>query len=335
MKPGVYPGMSMADYLRIPAVSAGLLVTIDQRCPAAAKYESWLTPKTEDEDATDAMGVGTVLHSLVLEGHADCAAVIDPKDHPNEKGGGIPVGWTNKAMKAAKAAAIAAGKVPLLPESMRRVETMAAAARAYITTLERTQPALWRAFQPGGGESEVVIVWQERDGTLCKIRPDRISLDRAVMVSLKTTLASAEPEGWFRRQATAMGYPIASAFYRRGLEQALRVEAEEVWLVQEQDPPFLCSLVGLEPMGLHAAQMRMLRALRTWSACASSGCWPGYPNDVVEVESPPWELARAEEVPAHQIAQDPDLMGREFAIARETEEQRWARNLAEERSPAA
>lgn len=295
MKPGIFTGISMAEYLRIPAVSAGLLISIDQRCPLAGWHESWLNPHREEDDSTAAQGIGTLAHEVLLEGSTDCLAVIDPNDYPGERGG-VPKGWTNKSIRAARDAAIAAGKVPVFPEKVQAVKSMVAAANAYIDSLRESEPAIWAAMQPGGGESEVVIVWQERDGTLCKIRPDRISLDRRALVNYKTTLASAEPDSWFRRQAASLGYPLASAFYRRGVEQALKIdEPVEVWLAQEQDAPHLCSLVGLDPMGLHAAQMRMMRALRTWAACAASGRWPGYPSQVAYPETPPWDLARAEE----------------------------------------
>lgn len=332
MKPGIYQGMPLREYLAIEAVSAGLLHEIDSRCPRAAWFCSWLNPKRPLDDSNAAQGKGTAAHQALLEGSTDCIEIIYPHRYPND-GGGVPKGWTNPKIRAARDESRRAGRVPMLPGEDEPVRAMVDAARAYLEGLAKTQPAIHALFQPDGGESEVVIVWQERDGTLCKIRPDRISLDRRLTVNFKTTLASAEPESWFRRQASAMGYPLASAFYRRGIEQALRVEADEVWLVQEQDPPHLCSLVGLDPMGLHAAQMRMMRALRTWSACAKVGRWPGYASDVSYVETPPWDLAKAEEPSAHGIEQDPDLVAREHVIARESEQERWARNLAAENAP--
>lgn len=331
MKPGVYQGMLMKDYIAIPAVSSGLLVAIDQRCPLFAWHQSWLNPHPAAEDTTKAQGVGTLAHEVLLEGSTDCLAVIDPNDHPGKRGG-IPDGWTNESIRGARDFAIADGKVPIFPEKFAAVKAMVAAARAYIDSLRESEPAIWAAFQPTGGESEVVIVWEEKDGTLCKIRPDRISLDRRVMVNYKTTLASAEPDTWFRRQATSFGYPVATAFYRRGVEAAFGIRCEESWLVQEQEAPSLCSLVGLDPPGLHAANLRMEYALKVWTSCAKSGAWAGYPNRVAYPETPRWEMERAE---IHGIEQDPDLVAHEHVIARESEDARWARNLAAENAPAA
>lgn len=316
MTPGVHV-MSMRDYLALPAVSAGLLHTLEARCPRAAWHDSWLNEKRPLRSTTSAQGVGTLAHELLLEGTMLSAKVIEPHLYPNKTGGGIPTGWTNPAIREARDAAIAAGKIPLLPDEVAPIETMVRAARAYVDSLQEKQPAIWRAFQPDGGESEVVILWQERDGTWCKIRPDRISCDRSVLINVKTTEASAEPATWFRRTATNMGYPMCSAFYRRGVQQALGIEATEVWLVQEQDAPHLCSTVGLDAVGLEVAKRRMMRALRVWAACASVGRWPGYPADVAYPETPSWELAREEEHEGHAIPYDISKAGWREAIAAE------------------
>jgi hypothetical protein len=97
--PGIYLDMSMADYLSAEAVSASLLTTLLDRCPLAAWHGSWLNPHRSDDDGGNVQNVGTIAHGILLEGSTANVAVIDPKDHPNEKGGGFPTGWTNKASR--------------------------------------------------------------------------------------------------------------------------------------------------------------------------------------------------------------------------------------------
>lgn len=323
----------MREYLDLPAVSASLLNSIEMHCHRAAWFHSWLNEKRPLERSTSEQGTGTLAHELILEGELKSAVVLEPSKYPNKGDGGIPTGYTNPAIRAARDAVISAGKVPLLPGEDEPIRAMARGAFAYIDTLRELEPAVWAAFQPEGGESEIVILWQERDGTWCKVRPDRISLDRRVLINLKTTAATAEPATWFRRTALSLGYPLSSAFYRRGIEQALRIDSTEVWLVQEQAAPNLCSLVGLDPMGLHSAELRMMRALRAWQACAAAGNWPAYPSRVAYPEMPPWELAR--DTGRAGIEQDGDLMGREFAIARDSVNKTWDQHMADERAPAA
>lgn len=304
---GLFTGISMPAYLKMKALSASILNAIDQRCPQAAWHESWLNEHRDDEEMTKEQGVGVVAHSVLLEGSTDCVRVINPEDHAGTRGG-IPKGWTNDSIRAARDLAIADGKIPVFPAKMVEIERMVAAARVFLDSVRPKQRAIWEAMQPGGGESEVVITWADDvDGTPCKIRPDRISLDRRIMVNYKTTLASAEPAGWYRRQATSMGFPLANAFYRRGVRSALGIESEEFWLVQEQEAPYLCSLVGLPPMGLDAAELRMLKALQTWAACFKANRWAGYPADVAYPEIPPWEISRAEQEP-HGFPYDPEQL---------------------------
>ena len=63
--PGIYPGLPMAEYLAIPALSAGILRTLVDRCPRAAWYESWLNPERArtDSPATD---LGTVARPMAM-----------------------------------------------------------------------------------------------------------------------------------------------------------------------------------------------------------------------------------------------------------------------------
>jgi hypothetical protein len=85
---------------------------------------------------------------------------------------------------------------------MAEIEAMVAAAREFIESLRETEPAIWAAFQPGGGDSELTLLWDD-NGTLCRIRPDRISTDRRVIVDYKTGGTSAEPDTWGRKQMVA------------------------------------------------------------------------------------------------------------------------------------
>jgi hypothetical protein len=295
MKPGIYPGLAMAEYLAAEAVSATLLKAVIEECPRAAWWRSWMNPHAPARTSDAAQGAGTIAHACLLEGSTDCVQVIDPNDHPAEKTGNIPEGWTNKSIRTARDQALNAGKVPVFPSTMAVIEAMVAAAREFIESLRESEPAIWAAFQPSGGESEVTLVWED-NGTLCRIRPDRISTDRRIIVDYKTGGTSAEPDTWGRAQMVRMGYYTSAAFYRRGAQAAFGVTPDYVFLVQEQEAPYLCSLVGIDPAGCALGERRIARALRTWKACANANSWPGYPTRVCYVEIPPWEHSRDEAI---------------------------------------
>lgn len=293
MSPGIYPDLPMADYLALPALSAGVVRTMIERCGLAAWYESPLNPDRVT-DASAATDTGSIAHAILLEGSRECVAVIDPNDHPADKTGAIPEGWTNKSIRAARDTARAAGKIPVLAPAMAEIDSMVSAATAYIATLRESEPAIWRAFQPAGGKSEVTMVWQEGD-TLCKLRADRIATDNGLIVDYKTSAMSVEPDRWGRTQLASMGYYVSAAWYRRGVRALTGVDPDYVFLCQETAPPYLCSLVGCDPAALALGDEKCGAGLRQWQECVRTNVWPAYPNRVCYPELPVWERARWDE----------------------------------------
>lgn len=290
MEPGVYPGIPMAQYLAMPAVSASMVRTIIDRCPRAAWHESWLNPERERIHSPQ-MDTGTIAHGILLEGSTEGIAIIDPRDHPAKTTGAIPDGWTNGSIREARDQARAAGKIPVLPKDMAPIEAMVDAAHAYIETLRESEPAIWAAMQPDGGRSEVTMVW--RDGeTLCRLRADRISNDNALVIDYKTSSLSVEPDRWGRTQLTGMGYYVSAAWYRRGIETLTGVAPSYVFLCQETEAPYLCSLVGVDPAGLALGHEKCMAGLKQWERCARDDHWPAYPNRVCYPELPVWESTR-------------------------------------------
>ena len=272
------------------AVSASIIKTIIDRCERAAWHESWLNPDRE-RDFTKATDTGTIAHGILLEGSTAGIVIIDPRDHPAEKTGNIPDGWTNKSIREARDAARRSGKIPVLSTDMAPIENMVDAAHGFIETLRDTEPAIWAAMQPGGGRSEETMVWREGE-TLCRLRTDRISNDNAIIVDYKTSAMSVEPDRWGRTQLTGMGYYISAAWYRRGIAALTGVTPDYVFLCQETEAPYLCSLVGVDPAGLALGEEKCMAGLKQWERCVRDGHWPAYPNRVTYPELAPWESTR-------------------------------------------
>lgn len=301
MKPGIYSGLSMAEYLGLPAASGSLIVELLARCPAAAWHNSYANPQYRP-DTSAAMDRGTVAHGILLEGSTAGVAVFDPVDYAGPRGG-VPKGWTNDAIRAARDAAIAAGKVPVLLADMADIEAQVSAAREFIDSLQATEPAIWQAFQPGGGESELTMIWEE-NGTPCKMRPDRIGKGHDLIVDYKTTARSAEPDAWGRTQMVGMGYYIGAAWCRRGVKALTGVEPAYVFLAQETEPPYLCSLVGVNPHAFALGADKVEVGLAMWAECVKSGRFPAYPSRVCYPEIPAWEDSRWQEF-TQRIGIDP------------------------------
>lgn len=291
--PGIFYDMPMRYYIALEALNAGTIKTLLDRCPRAAWYESAWNPDRPRDD-TDASDAGSIAHSIFLEGSEGVCQVFNPSQYPNKDGKGVASGWTNGAIREARAACRAAGKIPVLAADMGEIRAMVAAAQTFVESLRETEPAVWRMFQPDGGRSEVTFVWREGD-LLCKARTDRVANDFAVVTDYKSSGMSVEPDRWSRSQLVSLGYYISAAWYRRGIRALTGVDPVYLFLCGELDAPYLHSLVGIDPAGLALGDEKVGVGLREWQRCMAADHFPGYPNRVAYAEIPAWERARWDE----------------------------------------
>lgn len=279
---------SMESYLSTEAVSAGVIDKMVNECPLAGWFESFMNPNREPAD-TEPKDRGSVAHEILLLGSEDCVAEINPNDHPAEKTGNIPEGWTNKSIRAARDEARAAGKIPLLAADLFDIRQMVSVARTFLESLKDAEPYVWRMFNLDGGVSESTITWED-GATLCKMRPDRINVEKTIILNYKTTQGTVEPERWARTQM--LDYYLGGAFYCRGARAKFGTDPEHLYLVQQVSAPYLCSLVGLDPHFLDLGARKVITGLAMWEDCVKRGRWPGYPARVVWPEVPAFEEIR-------------------------------------------
>jgi hypothetical protein len=288
---GEYKVATMPEYIAAPALNSGVLQTFVSRCPQAAWFESWLNPNRERED-TEATDIGTIAHAIVLEGSVSNMVEVNPELFPSRTTGSIPDGWTNKDIRNARDRAREDGKIPVLSKNYNAIRGMVDSVHRFIASLAIDEPEIWQMFRPNGGESELTILTDD-DGTLCKIRPDKISVNRKIVADLKFTGVTAEPNA-FGRQMNSMGYAMSAAFYRRMIRRAYGCDSDYYFIVCETMKPYLCSLVGVDPAWGAWGAARVQRGIRGWKHCVDTNRFPGYPTRVVYPELPPW-LLRDEE----------------------------------------
>jgi hypothetical protein len=246
-----------------------------------------LPPKTpahfqwwrENGDAPrDDWDFGHVAHTELL-GAGPPARVVEAKD------------WRTDAAKAAKAAARAAGEVPLLP-------------RQYAAALEmvrkvREHPIAGPLLFPGTGTAEVSLFWQNTDtGAWCRWRGDWLPAralpnGRFVLVDYKTAEDASDEA--FGRAAAAHGYEIQEAAGCDGVRAlGLHDDPEMVFVVQEKHPPYLVNVVELPEEARELGRRKWRQAQTLFARCTAEGRWPGYADETVSVaEYPRWALARA------------------------------------------
>lgn len=266
-------GLPMARYLELPAAGSSTLATLLSKSPYHAWFGSYLNPEREPENSHQA-DAGTVAHMLLLEGNEDRLTIIDADD------------WRTKLAKELRDAAYAIGKVPILRHKLDPIYKMVDVAREYVA-----QSELAGIFERG--KPEVTGTWQE-NGALFRLRADFLTDDNALLLDYKSTATNAEPNSWVR-QLVSMGYDVQAALYARGIEALTSTAPKVVFLIQENEPPFACSMVALAPSLLDLANRKTEAAMDQWQRCLKAENWPSYPTRIAWAEAPAWAQAQFEE----------------------------------------
>lgn len=271
LTPGVYDGIPAATYHALPALSSGGIKTLIQECPAVFFHE-YLNPETEEEDSTK-FDIGTVAHLIWLEPHlmAERLVLIDAD------------AYRSNAAKDARAAALAAGKTPLLKKHMPKIEAMRA-------VLERElPPGLMR-----GGKAERSYIWRDpKTGVVLKARPDWVRDDDMLIVDYKTS-GSAKPSN-FERRIWDVGHHIQARDYLDGHMLLTKRRARWLWVVQATEAPNLVSIFEPTPGLLEMAAEDVRDAIDQYAECSRTGEWPSYTSTVQQVGPPGWAAAQHEE----------------------------------------
>jgi hypothetical protein len=273
--PGFY-AMTAAQYHADPApepsLSASLACELVTTTPAHARLKHpRLTPAMVEKEAAH-FDFGEVAHALFLEGR-DVVEILDFHDFK-----------TNVA-KAARDAARAQNRVPLLRKVWTDVEAMLMATRPQLDAHE-DGAAMFR-----DGLAEPVLVWQE-DGLWFRARMDwlRLSIRRRQFAidDFKTTSTSADPEKLSDRTAWDLGWDLKASFYRRGLHALTGYGAEFRFAVQEWHAPFALSVVAPSPGAEMLGDMKVHMAIERWRRGLRENDWRGYPRQTAFFDVPAW-----------------------------------------------
>ena len=253
------------------SLSSSVAHRLLSRSPAHARWmHARLNPAWQPSDDAR-FDLGVAAHAVILEGKRELIASLPFDD------------FRTKAAKEARDTARANGLIPLRADDALAVNVMAANVERALAT----SPDL---VGLGPLDAETTLLWQEPGVTL-RCRPDWLTTDRAVILSLKTS-HNAEPDA-FTRTLLNLGYDVQCAFEMAAVEALTGVAPKYVWIVVETAPPYAVSLVGPSPMLLELGRAKYQRACGIWRECLTVGQWPAYPDRIAYVEPPPWAMANA------------------------------------------
>lgn len=276
--PGIYtiPAREYhADPCPFPSLSSSIAQRLCLNSPAHAREaHPRLNPEAVEEHC-DEFDIGTVAHSLLLEGTANVAIVEAPD-------------WRTKLAREARDAAYAAGVTPILEKHWPHIEAMVAAARAQLDRHSDGGAAMFV-----GGEAEQSAIWTDDGGIWCRARLDyfrETETGELAIDDYKTTSATANPDRWTRAMFQN-GWDLQAAFYLRGVERLTGRPATFRYAVQETFPPYALAVISLGPDALVLAQKKILFALDAWRRGLESGRWDGYPRQTCYAALPPWHEA--------------------------------------------
>lgn len=282
MKPrsaGIHTDISAAAYQADPCPSASLSSGICNDLLQRSALHAWhnhprLNPAFEAEQ-NSILDAGTVAHGVLLQGGVDNLVIVEADD------------WRTKEARGLRDAAWQAGRIPVLAHKMATINAMVQAAKDYVAASE-----LAGIFD--GATTESTMIWKEGQAW-CRARPDLWTFDRAMILEYKSTATCAEPNAWIRHMLS-MGYDVQAAFYRRGALALTGDVPDFVWLVQENVPPYACSLVGMAPSLIEIADRKVEFALTLWQNCIAKNQWNGYPARICHAEAPAYHLRTVEEM---------------------------------------
>ncbi len=255
-----------------PSLSASVAHKLLTRSPrhawvSHARLNAAWEPKTESR-----FDLGSAAHAIVLEGKRELIAALPYDD------------WRKKEAQQARELARLDGKIPLLADQAEAVTRMAMVVEDTIAT----SPDL-RGLGPL--VAETTLLWQ--DGVAwCRCRPDWMTADHAIVLSYKTTAASAEPDAFTRGVLLGSGYDLQAAFEVNAVKALAGVEPKYVWIVQEVTEPYAVSLLGLSPELAEFAQQKYRRAVARWAECMRDDEWPAYPDRICWVDPPAWAVTQ-------------------------------------------
>jgi len=266
-----------------PTLNSGLANILLKQSPFHAWYaHPKLNPDWEPRASNDAMDLGSAAHAVFIEGDTERICAIDAPD------------WRTSAAKERKAAAQAAGRIPLLVADAARVIDIVAEAQVALAESPDLRDL-------GVCRAEETYVWAAEYGgrtAWLRCRPDWVSADFRVIVSYKTTAQIAEPLTYLRTMLNA-GHEMQAAFELAGVEAVTGVRPESyIWIVSEVQPPHAVALIGLSNTMRALGGARMDAAVLRWAECLEAGPepenWPGYPARVAYVEPPSWAMREME-----------------------------------------
>lgn len=277
-EPGLYPDVD-EDWYHADPVEGGSLSVSGAKLlvpPSPAAKFKWA--RDNPRPPSRAQKLGMLAHALTLGTPVGDIALLDFKDRTR-----------TKAFNAAEKEALDAGKRVVLVKEWDEAQAIAGALRSHPTA--------------GGlladGDSEVSMFWRDREfGIWQRGRMDHFALSwqMPTIVDLKTSKDASEES--FAKSVYDYGYHRQDVNYREGLAACLGCEPDEVdmvFVVVETEPPYLVAHYRVSARDADLGRQQMRAARERYRDCTESGRWPGYSEEIEDLELPAYARRQIEQ----------------------------------------
>lgn len=283
MGPGFYANMSTRLYLSdmtqdleslpdgiaapdTPSLNGTLAKVMIDACAAKVAHQHpRLNPPWPGIKATKAMTLGSVAHTLLLGRGKEFTVLPFPARNAKGAKAAIAEVDPDKLIILAHEHQAACGMVTAAHKALLEIDR-----HAFDSEYGYTEMCLY-AHDPSGAWTRALVDWygdRHPSGVQCW--------------DYKTIEGSANPDT-LHWHVNRQGFAIQAAFQERilaVLKPDLRGKVRFRFLVQEQEPPHLCSVVEPDPGAMLLAHKACAVAIGMWQRCLTTNTWPGYPSSV-------------------------------------------------------
>lgn len=267
---GLHPAVAPADYHADCAIEPSLSSSLAKVLVAQTPKHAWLqhprlNPKFKPED-DDKFALGSAVHDYLAGGAARIKIVTGFKD------------WKKDAAQEQRAAARAAGLIPLLTHQFEQVIDIAAVAKE---TAVKEGISL--------GMQECVLIAEDKGAWLRAMMdsfaPPWINDWKISKINLANDAALA-------RHMVDMGYDMRAAFYIHVAELVFPDLAGRInfrWLFLEEDEPHGLRIIEADATMREMGRRKMQYAIDIWRECLGNGRWPHFENLPRRLAYPDWK----------------------------------------------
>lgn len=266
--------MSNDDYHASSAISRSGLALIGN---APKKYWwKYLSGKAEPEN-TDALRIGSIFHTLVLEPDTFKDRVLIWSGKPRN---------TKEGKEDYTTALEQAGNKWLCKQS--EYDDM-----ILMVNAVKAEPAAKKIII-GTGKIEASIFWTDTEtGREVKCRPDYIK-DDGLILDVKT-VASAAPDD-FQKSIINYSYDVQAYMCMEGARR-IGIDAKAfVFMCVEKDAPHCTAFYVADETVLASGEARYRKWMTIYDACMKSGNFPAYGNLIQPIGLPSWYMKGIENV---------------------------------------